>query len=778
MEIQRWCNRIIYVGFVLLFALVPLLLTPWNYELFEYNKMMAVYALTVIITGTWGIKMLKEGRIRIAKTPLDIPILLFVSSQLLSTLFSIDPHVSWFGYYSRFNGGMLSIVCYVVLFYAFVSNLTNLTNLSHLSNLVKGMILSAVLVALYGVAERLGIDKHLWVQDVQNRVFSSLGQPNWLAAYLVTLVPLAMAFLFLSLRAPIRSGRGNPDSKEIASSITPRNDNRNHWSLGSVFWVLITILFFSVLLFTRSRSGLAGFTIADVIFWSFLAISATKRGDWKYPLRLTWNTFWQAAESIIFLPLLLFPNVIRGLKRQNLLLPFIICHVAFGIVIFFNGTYIDTIDRWLTLESWKNRLFQQATTPPPASAEATAGKGGTLLEYGGTESGTIRKNVWEGALNAWRSSQKATLIGTGTETFAFAFFRYKPTEHNLTSEWDFLYNKAHNEYLNYLATTGILGLGSYLLLLATFIIWFIKSQYSIHNIQQGVKNYISSLDIGYWILDIALFAGWLSILVTNFFGFAVVITNLFLFLLPALIIVLTGYSTPATSFVLNIRKSFTKFFSLAIFLALLALLALLSRSWYADTLFAGGYRYSHAGQFTASYPLLTQAIQLNDQEPLYHDEYAAALAGLAAEALESKQASTGAELITLSLKESDRALTASPQNVNFWKTRTKIYYAFANADPQWNKAAIEALTKAAELAPTDPKIFYNLAILYGREGDNKKAIELLQKTIILKQNYRDATYALWVFYTETKQAKQAKEVLETYLKKVDPGDKDFLERIK
>jgi hypothetical protein len=105
-KITSWYNRGIQIGFYLLFGIVPLLLTPWNFELFEYNKMMAVYGITVIIGIMWMIKMLKTQEIRIAKTPLDIPIMLFVGSQLVSALFSIDPHVSWLGYYSRFNGGM------------------------------------------------------------------------------------------------------------------------------------------------------------------------------------------------------------------------------------------------------------------------------------------------------------------------------------------------------------------------------------------------------------------------------------------------------------------------------------------------------------------------------------------------------------------------------------------------------------------------------------------------------------------------------------------------
>jgi O-antigen ligase len=70
------------------------------------------------------------------------------------------------------------------------------------------------------------------------------------------------------------------------------------------------------------------------------------------------------------------------------------------------------------------------------------------------------------------------LFGTGVETFAFAYYTYRPAQHNMTSEWDYLYNKAHNEYLNYLATIGILGLGSYLLMIRSFSGLQLKSIFS------------------------------------------------------------------------------------------------------------------------------------------------------------------------------------------------------------------------------------------------------------------------------------------------------------
>jgi len=122
-ESPSLCDRFIRAGFSLLFLLVPLILTPVNYELFEFNKMMVTYAVTVVITSAWIVKMIATRNIAIAKTLLTIPIVLFFVSQLIASVFSMDQHVSWFGYYSRFNGGMLSVVSYILLYYAFVSNI-------------------------------------------------------------------------------------------------------------------------------------------------------------------------------------------------------------------------------------------------------------------------------------------------------------------------------------------------------------------------------------------------------------------------------------------------------------------------------------------------------------------------------------------------------------------------------------------------------------------------------------------------------------------------------
>jgi putative inorganic carbon (hco3(-)) transporter len=762
---NTWYDHVIRFGFYALFILVPIILTPWNYELFEYNKMMLTYGLAAIIVGAWLAKMLSRREIVITKTPLDIPLCLFVISQFISTIFSIDPHVSWMGYYSRFNGGMWSVITYTLLFYAFVSNkdiilpkmendisdnphhnsgskklnakdshpnlISKTANLSaipiYIMKMLKVIIATAAIISLYGVAERLGIDKHLWVQDVQSRVFSSLGQPNWLAAYLVAILPLPLAF---SIRAYLKK---------------TTQDSSKDWQamLNGPFivWTGITVLFFMVLIFTRSRAGLLGFAATEIIFWGLL--------------------------------------LLNRLEFKKLFKPFFVFHTALAIFIFLNGSYVPQVDKYFTFDSLTHLITHVETTAVTVAATATTT--GTLLEYGGTESGKIREFVWQAAIIAWKSSTKTFLIGTGTETFAWTFFRFRPVGHNLVSEWDFLYNKAHNEYLNYLATTGIFGLGSYILFIGLIIYFVLKNNF--YKFSNKYKFQLPDFNSESSIIIYALFSGWISILITNFFGFSVVVIQLLFFLIPAIILVLTDFADPfhptcVSVTVKKLPKLFSRGLSAVIFIIVFYILVKLILFWTADTLYASGYRYNRSDLPAQAEPKLERAIELNPSEPIYHDELGSSLAALSISAMDTKNATEVARLAKASLKESDTAISISPQNVNFWKTRTKIFYTLSALDPNLNSVAIEALQKAHELSPNDPKIVYNLAILYGRGGDSGKAINLLLDAKKLKVNYRDVYTALNIFYNEVKNPDSARAILQEYLNKVDPTDQEFMGKLK
>src|SRR5260221_11685933 len=138
--------------FYALFFLIPLVFYPKTSEVFEFNKMVGVYIFTTLIVATWVIKMIQQNKVIFKRTILDIPLLLFLGSQLISTIISIDSRTSFFGYYSRFNGGLLSTICYSLLYWAFVSNFSK----KNCKTLIKITLISATIVAIYGIFEHFG----------------------------------------------------------------------------------------------------------------------------------------------------------------------------------------------------------------------------------------------------------------------------------------------------------------------------------------------------------------------------------------------------------------------------------------------------------------------------------------------------------------------------------------------------------------------------------------------------------------------------------------------
>ena len=194
-------QKILRISFYLLFAATPLIWLSFTSELFEWNKMYFVYLLSTIITTAWLIRMIKENRLIIKRSPLDIPLFLFLISQIISTVYSIDRNVSMFGYYSRLNGGLLSTISYITLYYALISNFEK----EDVVKFLKASLFGGLLVSLYAIPEHFGVspscvlltgraDVGCWVQLVQERVFATLGQPNWLAGYLGILIFPALYF--------------------------------------------------------------------------------------------------------------------------------------------------------------------------------------------------------------------------------------------------------------------------------------------------------------------------------------------------------------------------------------------------------------------------------------------------------------------------------------------------------------------------------------------------------------------------------------------------------
>lgn len=647
-------DKIISYSFYLLFFLTPLFWTSLNHELFEYNKMILTYGITVLITGVWILKMIQEKTFIFKRTPLDIPLLLFLGANILSTIFSIDPHTSIWGYYSRSNGGLLSILSYLLLYWAFVSNITS----TKIATLLKFALVSGAIISIWGIFEHFGVslscivlrgdfNASCWIQDVQARVFASLGQPNWLAGYLAMLIFPALYFYL--------------------SAVTRR--------IHVTYYILL-LTFYLAFTFTYSRGPTLGLIGGLAIF-------------------------------LIFALKMIQPKAILLVIGS-----FLIINLLFGSA----------------LTSF--RLVSKFAAPARPTIVPTTSV--TQLEVGGTESGQIRLIVWKGALDIFKHYP---ILGSGVETFAQIYYQFRPVEHNHTSEWDYLYNKAHNEYLNYLATTGFVGFGTYIFLIGSFIYWATKK---ILNPKSSIIN----------LLMASLLASYISYLIYNFFLFSVVILAIFFYLFPAIAFVATesvkSFKLPSSfqflvsSFQFIYRRNlYTKIAKGIVIFLTLYLLYSIFKIWYADTLFNLGQRASELGNPGRAYNQLTAAVELNKSEPFYQSElaYSAASAALA---INGTDATLSAELKNQAIYVTEKVLREHPKNVSYYRTAVRTYFELSSLDKKYIQTTLEVLNKAIALAPTDPKLYYNKALILHALNRKDEEVKVLQEALNLKPDYLES----------------------------------------
>ena len=681
-------NNVISVSFYILFFFVPLVLFPKTSELFEFNKMVLTYVLTVIITSAWIISTIKGKKKIFRRTIIDIPLILLIFQQAVSTLVSLDVRTSLLGYYSRYHGGLASTISYAFLYWAFVSNMDRKKTLK----CIYIFLISSCLVSLYGVLQHFGIDKDIWVQDVQNRVFSTLGQPNWLAAWITALIPITWGFTLIS------------EKKENGFSAFIKKN---------ILWILLSNLLFLTLIYTKSRSGFLGLLAAEFSFWIFLYILSQRK--------------------------------IKALKK-TLFYSFSVFHITYIFLILIAGS------------PWTPNIREIAgnsqITERQIDFEIPA------LEIGGSKSSEIRKIVWKGAVDIWKNYP---VLGTGPETFAYAYYQFRPQEHNLVSEWDFLYNKAHNEYLNILSTSGALGILAYF----TFIL-FVFVQMTNDNGKNLFKDKNPPLS-PYFAINLSLLAGIISILVSNFFGFSVVPVALQFFLYPAFAVCLSLDKENQEEE--NTLNNFRKVLVSIILIFSVWMLFVIGRYWYADYLFSVGRAHNNAGNLAQAQEYLNKAVAVSSKEAAFWEELSKLNSNIALSLFENDENELSEEYLLTSIKQAENSIYLSPNNVNIKRSAANVYLKLSIINPNLILNAQKLLYDAIQLAPTDAKLHYNLALIYARTGNSEKAKEILSETIEMKDNYRNARLALALILKEENKLEEAKYQLEYILKNIDPNDK-------
>ncbi len=682
---------------------------------------MFVYLMTIIICLTWALKSINEGKFFFNKTPLDIPIGLFLASQVLSTIFSIDIYTSIFGYYSRQNGGLLSIVCYITLYYALVNNL----NKENVLKLLKVGFISAVIISLWAIPEHFGyspscgilytqkyldagyslsdvssilfkdfneiINADCWVQDVQSRVFATLGQPNWLAAYLGMTIFFGISYLLYIPQKP----------KQVAFFIT----------------IILSYLAFT---FTYSRGGMIGFLAGLIVFLAGVLLLKEKR-------------------QIILTALLILAFISTNLIYGTALMRF-------------------ELGQLFT----KPQTTQQSKDDNSQEQKPQETTKTTQLENGGTESGKIRLIVWQGGLEIFKNYP---LFGSGVETFAYAYETHRPIEHNVTSEWDFTYNKAHNEYVNYLATTGVFGFLTYLFLIIKYLFWNFKKLFELNIRGKELNSHENILALG-------LLAAYVSYLLQNFFSFSVVIIALFFYIIPAVSFIVT-HSIQERFFKINTALTPTFRFTTIVICSIL--LVNLLQIWYADVLFAKAEKLGMRGEGDEAYDTMQDAISLNNWEPFYKAEFGYTAAVIALHYSEI-DATVSAKIAQNAADKTKQALEMSPRNLTLYSLGLSTYFQLAAANPKYTLETLKVAHQKVVLAPDHPKHRYDKAIILQAMQQTDEAITELEKAVQLKPNYKTAYFSLAELYFEKGDKQRADETIKKVFEFI-PNDPDVINKL-
>ncbi len=431
-----WCERIIEAGWLLALTLIPIYFNLLSARHFEPDKattlrsivlIMAAFALIRALellsnnnnptstsaraapppTTTAANPLASVGK-WLVTVPMALPVMIYVAIFIFSTITSIVPHTSLWGSYQRLQGTYTNL-SYIMLAILIVMHMRKPAQLERLISIV---LVTGLMVSFYGVMQHSGYDPLPWKGDVVERVASTMGNAIFVAAYLITVVPLAL----------YRIIKGIGEVKRAPSSPNPAADVL--WAGAYAILILGTMaLLVSAIKFGASVQTadfrywwvFPGAVVVSTALWFLLTQGLQHQVQRKIPL---WPGLTFGAYVLFLVPMFLFsavgdkqqvnPALDQGISWWMWLLISLAAVVIFYVMAFFS--------------------------PQTPQVQSKLNRGLTML-------GTIAI-LFSLILTILYSQSRGPLLGLGAGMFVFILFflmvferRYRKAEQRTIANW-------------------------------------------------------------------------------------------------------------------------------------------------------------------------------------------------------------------------------------------------------------------------------------------------------------------------------------------------------
>lgn len=171
--------------------LLPLAVNPWGFQPYTLIKVtiLRLFLLTALLF--WLLQAVIRGRFAISISRLHPFIAFYILFASISTLLSVSPATSIFGWFMRYEG-LLALIGYGLIFvicYEFFSEFERALEL------LTVLLLSSTLIGIYGFFEFFGYSLFSALIKDPSRIASLFGNPGYLGGFLTLAIPVSVAFI-------------------------------------------------------------------------------------------------------------------------------------------------------------------------------------------------------------------------------------------------------------------------------------------------------------------------------------------------------------------------------------------------------------------------------------------------------------------------------------------------------------------------------------------------------------------------------------------------------